>query len=136
MHACMHGCMSLCILHPPIGRLGRCRYANMSGPNHTEKSILAASKSFDDALSSKDAGQLKATLASDGVVLHHGAEKIVITTRMRSMLLELFFNLWDGYLHMSRSVPFVASLLLLSCYYESALSTSAAQLDLSACSGR
>lgn len=43
----------------------------MTGPNDTEKSILAASKKFDDALSSKDVGQLKATLASDGVVLHH-----------------------------------------------------------------
>ncbi len=44
----------------------------MSSPNDTEKSILATSKAFDDALAARDVSKLRGTLAAGGAVLHHG----------------------------------------------------------------
>lgn len=46
--------------------------AAMSSPNDTEKSILATSKAFDDALATRDVSKLRGTLAAGGAVLHHG----------------------------------------------------------------
>lgn len=69
----------------------------MSSPNDTEKSILATSKAFDDALAARDVSKLRGTLAAGGAVLHHDGLTLGEDVRGADDIVHYFQTYFDKY---------------------------------------